>query len=220
MKSLLTAHHLNKSFIIDEQQIVILKDINLSIQSGEFVAIMGKSGSGKSTLLSLLAGLDHASSGQVMLAGDELGQMSEEQLALKRQKEIGFVFQSFHLIPTLNVEENITFPLNIARDHQPDKVDSLIKAVELNHRRHSFPNQLSGGEKQRTAIARALVTDPKILFADEPTGNLDEANAKQVIDLLLTLQKASGTALVVVTHDPALAARADRTLTIKDGQLQ
>lgn len=219
MNDLLKAENLSKSFPIDKESITVLNDVNLSIGAGEFVAIMGKSGSGKSTLLSLLAGLDQATAGQVTLAGVDLGQLTEEELAIKRQSDIGFVFQSFHLIPTLNVEENITFPLNIARKHDPEKVDALIDAVELSHRKHSFPNQLSGGEKQRTAIARALVTDPKILFADEPTGNLDEANAKQVIDLLLNLQKASGTALVIVTHDPALAALADRTIVIKDGQI-
>lgn len=220
MTTLLKTSQLNKSFPIGDDQIHVLKDINIDIKAGEFVAIMGKSGSGKSTLLSLLAGLDQATSGQVILADEDLGQLSEEQLAIKRQSDIGFVFQSFHLIPTLNVEENIAFPLNIARQHDPEKVNTLIEAVELSHRKNSFPNQLSGGEKQRTAIARALVTDPKILFADEPTGNLDEANAKQVIDLLLNLQKASGTALIIVTHDPALAALADRTITIKDGQIE
>ncbi len=217
--TLLRTQNLNKSFPIGDDQINVLKGININIEAGEFVAIMGKSGSGKSTLLSLLAGLDQATSGQVILADEDLGQLSEEQLAIKRQSDIGFVFQSFHLIPTLNVEENIAFPLNIARQHNPEKVDALIEAVELAHRKKSFPNQLSGGEKQRTAIARALVTDPKILFADEPTGNLDETNAKQVIELLLNLQKASGTALIIVTHDPALAALADRTITIKDGQI-
>ncbi|WP_154223758.1 ABC transporter ATP-binding protein [Marinicella rhabdoformis] len=217
--AVLTAHNIHKSFKIENRQLDILKDISLSIADGEFVAIMGKSGSGKSTLLSILAGLDQTSSGHVVLNGDDLSKLSEEDLAVKRQSDIGFVFQSFHLIPTLSVAENIAFPLSIARNPNPDRVEELINAVELSHRSDSMPNQLSGGEKQRTAIARALVASPKILFADEPTGNLDEKNAKQVMQLLLNLQQASSTALIIVTHDPALAAMADRTITIKDGQL-
>lgn len=219
IKSVLEATHIDKSFQIDETRIEVLKDISLSVQSGEFVAIMGKSGSGKSTLLSLLAGLDQPTAGQIKLNGDDLTHMSEEQLALKRQSDIGFVFQSFHLIPTLSVRENIEFPLSIARKQNPEKVKDLLEAVELSHRAGSFPHQLSGGEKQRTAIARALVANPKILFADEPTGNLDEKNADQVMQLLLNLQQAFNTALVIVTHDPGLAKLADRTITIVDGQL-
>ena len=218
-EQVLTATNINKSFALDDSEIVVLENISLHVKQGEFVAIMGKSGSGKSTLLSILAGLDQPTAGQVMLNGDELTNMSEEALALKRQSDIGFVFQSFHLIPTLSVYENIEFPLSIARKHNPNRVNELIKAVELDHRKSSFPHQLSGGEKQRTAIARALVAQPKILFADEPTGNLDEKNANQVMQLLLELQKAFNTALVIVTHDPSLAALADRTITIVDGQL-
>jgi putative ABC transport system ATP-binding protein len=218
-EQVLTATNISKSFALDDSEIVVLENISLHVKQGEFVAIMGKSGSGKSTLLSILAGLDQPTAGQVKLNGDELTNMSEEALALKRQSDIGFVFQSFHLIPTLSVYENIEFPLSIARKQEPSRVNELIKAVELDHRKSSFPHQLSGGEKQRTAIARALVAQPKILFADEPTGNLDEKNADQVMQLLLELQKAFNTALVIVTHDPALAALADRTITIVDGQL-
>ena len=218
-QTVLTASHLHKAFALDGDTIPILQDISLSVNTGEFVAIMGKSGSGKSTLLSLLAGLDQPTSGEVTLNGDDLTRMSEEQLAVKRQSDIGFVFQSFHLIPTLNVTENIAFPLNIARKSNQERVDELVNAVELTHRKHSFPHQLSGGEKQRTAIARALVSQPKILFADEPTGNLDEKNADQVMQLLIDLQQAFNTALVIVTHDPGLAAMADRTITLVDGQL-
>jgi len=218
-QTVLTASHLHKSFALDGDTIPVLEDISLSVNTGEFVAIMGKSGSGKSTLLSLLAGLDQPTSGVVTLNGDDMTRMSEEQLAVKRQSDIGFVFQSFHLIPTLNVTENIAFPLNIARKSNQERVDELVSAVELTHRKHSFPHQLSGGEKQRTAIARALVSQPKILFADEPTGNLDEKNADQVMQLLVDLQQAFNTALVIVTHDPGLAAMADRTITLVDGQL-
>ena len=218
-QTVLTASHLHKSFALDGDTIPVLEDISLSVNTGEFVAIMGKSGSGKSTLLSLLAGLDQPTSGVVTLNGDDMTRMSEEQLAVKRQSDIGFVYQSFHLIPTLNVTENIAFPLNIARKSNQERVDELVSAVELTHRKHSFPHQLSGGEKQRTAIARALVSQPKILFADEPTGNLDEKNADQVMQLLVDLQQAFNTALVIVTHDPGLAAMADRTITLVDGQL-
>lgn len=218
-ENLLTAENISKAFAIDDHPIEVLKDISLHVQQGEFVAIMGKSGSGKSTLLSILAGLDQPSSGKVVLNGEDLTGMSEEDLALKRQSDIGFVFQSFHLIPTLSVRENIEFPLNIARKQDDERVIDLIEAVELSHRVNSFPHQLSGGEKQRTAIARALVANPKILFADEPTGNLDGKNADQVMSLLLNLQQAFNTALVIVTHDPALAQKADRTITIVDGQL-
>ena len=217
--AVLRAENVEKSFQLDALRIDVLNDISLQVKQGEFVAIMGKSGSGKSTLLSLLAGLDQPTRGLITLNGDDLTQMSEEELALKRQADIGFVFQSFHLIPTLTVQENIEFPLTIARNSNPERVKELIDAVELTHRTGSFPHQLSGGEKQRTAIARALVANPKILFADEPTGNLDEKNAEQVMQLLLSLQKAFNTALVIVTHDPGLAKLADRTITIVDGQL-
>ncbi|MCB1582123.1 MAG: ABC transporter ATP-binding protein [Xanthomonadales bacterium] len=218
-EQVLVAKGISKSFALENREIAVLKDIFLEVRQGEFVAIMGKSGSGKSTLLSILAGLDQPSSGKVVLNGDDLTTMSEEDLALKRQSDIGFVFQSFHLIPTLTVRENIEFPLNIARQQNDERVNELISAVELSHRENSFPHQLSGGEKQRTALARALVSKPQILFADEPTGNLDGKNAEQVLSLLLDLQQASNTALVVVTHDPGLAKRADRTITIVDGQL-
>ncbi len=218
-ENVLTANNIIKSFAIGDNHIQVLADISMYVKQGEFVAIMGKSGSGKSTLLSILAGLDQPTKGQVVLNGDDLTHMSEEDLALKRQSDIGFVFQSFHLIPTLSVQENIEFPLSIARKQDHDRVNELIQAVELGHRVNSFPHQLSGGEKQRTAIARALIAQPKILFADEPTGNLDGKNAEQVMNLLLDLQKAFNTALVIVTHDPSLAKLADRTITIVDGQL-
>jgi len=218
-ENVLTAESIYKSFALDDHEIKVLENISLQVKQGEFVAIMGKSGSGKSTLLSILAGLDQPTTGKVVLNGDDLTHMSEEDLALKRQSDIGFVFQSFHLIPTLTVQENITFPLSIARKQNPERVKELVDAVELGHRVNSFPHQLSGGEKQRTAIARALVAQPKILFADEPTGNLDEKNADQVMQLLLSLQKAFNTALVIVTHDSSLAQLADRTITIVDGQL-
>lgn len=216
---LLTASQLNKTVQVGEQTLSIIKDVNIHINAGEFVVIMGKSGSGKSTLLGLLAALDYPDSGTVELAGQMLSSLDEDALAVIRQQDMGFVFQSFHLLPTLTVAENIAFPLDIARRPNPAQVDALIDAVDLGHRRYSLPNQLSGGEQQRTAVARALVSHPKIVFADEPTGNLDEQNADQVMQLLLDLRQQVGSALVVVTHDPALAKMADRVITMHDGRI-
>lgn len=216
---LLTASQLNKTVQVGEQTLSIIKDVDIYVNAGEFVVIMGKSGSGKSTLLGLLAALDYPDSGTVSLAGQMLSSLNEDALAVIRQHDMGFVFQSFHLLPTLTVAENIAFPLDIARRPNPARVDELMDAVDLGHRRHSLPNQLSGGEQQRTAVARALVSHPKIVFADEPTGNLDEQNADQVMQLLLDLRQQVGSALVVVTHDPALAEMADRVITMHDGRI-
>ena len=218
-EALLTANKLNKTVQVGEQTLSIIKDVDIYVNAGEFVVIMGKSGSGKSTLLGLLAALDYPDSGTVELAGQMLSSLDEDALAVIRQHDMGFVFQSFHLLPTLTVAENIAFPLDIARRPNPARVDELIDAVDLAHRRHSLPNQLSGGEQQRTAVARALVSHPKIVFADEPTGNLDEQNADQVMQLLLDLRQQVGSALVVVTHDPALAEMADRVITMHDGRI-
>ncbi|WP_367104758.1 ABC transporter ATP-binding protein [uncultured Psychrobacter sp.] len=215
--ALLTAANLNKTVQVGEQSLAIIKDVSIHVNAGEFVVIMGKSGSGKSTLLGLLAALDYPDSGSVKLGEQTLSSLDEDALAAIRQRDMGFVFQSFHLLPTLTVAENIAFPLDIARRPDSARVDELIDAVGLGHRRDSLPNQLSGGEQQRTAVARALVSRPKIVFADEPTGNLDEQNADQVMQLLLDLRQQTGSALVVVTHDPALAEMADRVITMHDG---
>ena len=218
-QALLTASQLNKTVQVGEQKLSIIKDVDIYVNAGEFVVIMGKSGSGKSTLLGLLAALDYPDSGTVSLANQTLSSLDEDALAVIRQQDMGFVFQSFHLLPTLTVAENIAFPLDIARRPNPARVNELIDAVDLGHRRNSLPNQLSGGEQQRTAVARALVSHPKIVFADEPTGNLDEQNADQVMQLLLDLRQQVGSALVVVTHDPALAEMADRVITMHDGRI-
>ena len=217
--ALLTATKLNKTVHVGDQSLSIIKDVDIHVNAGEFVVIMGKSGSGKSTLLGLLAALDYPDSGDVKLAGQALSRLNEDDLAVIRQRDMGFVFQSFYLLPTLTVAENIAFPLDIARRPDAARVDELIEAVDLGHRRHSLPNQLSGGEQQRTAVARALVSRPKIVFADEPTGNLDEQNANQVMQLLLDLRQKTGSALVVVTHDSALADMADRVITMHDGRI-
>lgn len=216
---LLMGTELTKTVQVGEQTLAIIKDVNIHVNAGEFVVIMGKSGSGKSTLLGLLAALDYPDNGSVELSEQTLSSLDEDSLAVIRQRDMGFVFQSFHLLPTLTVAENIAFPLDIARRPNKVRVDELIEAVGLGHRRNSLPNQLSGGEQQRTAVARALVAQPKIVFADEPTGNLDEQNAAQVMQLLLNLRQQVGSALVVVTHDPALAAMADRVITMHDGRV-
>ena len=216
---LLSASKLTKTVQVGEQTLSIIKDVDIHVNAGEFVVIMGKSGSGKSTLLGLLAALDYPDSGSVTLSGQALNALDEDALAVIRQRDMGFVFQSFHLLPTLTVAENIAFPLDIARRPDKARVDELIEAVGLHHRRDSLPNQLSGGEQQRTAVARALVSHPKIVFADEPTGNLDEQNANQVMQLLLDLRQQVGSALVVVTHDAALAEMADRVMTMHDGRI-
>ncbi|WP_201577709.1 MULTISPECIES: ABC transporter ATP-binding protein [Psychrobacter] len=216
---LLRATGLTKTVSVGERSLTIIKDVDIHVNAGEFVVIMGKSGSGKSTLLGLLAALDYPNSGSVKLAEQTLSSLDEDKLAAIRQRDMGFVFQSFHLLPTLTVAENIAFPLDIARRPDAARVDELIEAVGLGHRRDSLPSQLSGGEQQRTAVARALVSRPKIVFADEPTGNLDEQNADQVMQLLLDLRQQTGSALVVVTHDPALAEMADRVITMHDGMI-
>lgn len=218
-EALLCANRLNKTVQVGDQSLTIIKDVDIQVNAGEFVVIMGKSGSGKSTLLGLLAALDYPDSGTVELAKQPLTMLDEDALAAIRQRDMGFVFQSFHLLPTLTVAENIAFPLDIARRPDAARVTELIDAVGLSHRRNSLPSQLSGGEQQRTAVARALVSRPKIVFADEPTGNLDEQNADQVMQLLLDLRKQTGSALVVVTHDPALAEMADRVITMHDGAI-
>jgi putative ABC transport system ATP-binding protein len=217
--ALLVGSQLNKTVQVGEQSLSIIKDVNIYVNAGEFVVIMGKSGSGKSTLLGLLAALDYPDSGSVKLADQTLSTLDEDALAVIRQRDMGFVFQSFHLLPTLTVAENIAFPLDIARRPNKARVNELIEAVGLGHRRNSLPSQLSGGEQQRTAVARALVSQPKIVFADEPTGNLDEQNADQVMKLLLDLRQQDGSALVVVTHDAALAKMADRVITMHDGRI-
>ena len=216
---LLRATGLTKTVSVGERSLTIIKDVDIHVNAGEFVVIMGKSGSGKSTLLGLLAALDYPNSGSVKLGEQTLSNLDEDKLAAIRQRDMGFVFQSFHLLPTLTVAENIAFPLDIARRPDAARVDELIDAVGLGHRRDSLPSQLSGGEQQRTAVARALVSRPKIVFADEPTGNLDEQNADQVMQLLLDLRQQTGSALVVVTHDPALAEMADRVITMHDGMI-
>jgi len=197
----------------------ILKGIDLEIPSGQFAAIMGPSGSGKSTLLGLLAGLDTATSGSILLDGQQIVGLSEDKLATVRGRKIGFVFQSYNLIPTLTAEENVLLPAELQGlgvEYEQRGIE-LLARVGLSDRRDHYPVQLSGGEQQRVALARAFLMRPPILFADEPTGNLDSANGKQVLDLLLDLNGREGTTLVLVTHDRELALYATRRITLRDG---
>ena len=200
-------------------RVEILRGIDLAIPKGQFAAIMGPSGSGKSTLLGLLAGLDSATSGQVLLDGVDITGLTEDQMAEVRGRKIGFVFQSFQLIPTLTAEENVLLPAELAGvgAENEQRARELLERVGLSERMDHYPVQLSGGEQQRVALARAFVTKPPILLADEPTGNLDGKTGQQVLDLLLELNRVEGTTLVLVTHDPGLAAHADRIITLKDG---
>jgi putative ABC transport system ATP-binding protein len=198
----------------------ILKDINIHIGHGEAVGLVGPSGSGKSTLMMVMAGLEAVDSGAVVIAGKELGKMSENALARFRGRNIGIVFQSFHLIPTMTALENVAVPLDLAgAEDAEDIARSELISVGLGHRLNHYPVQLSGGEQQRVAIARALAPNPSILMADEPTGNLDEMTGKQIIDLLFAERLKRGTTFVLVTHDGALASRCGRTLRLRSGRI-
>jgi putative ABC transport system ATP-binding protein len=197
----------------------ILRGIDFAIPRGQFVAIMGPSGSGKSTLLGLLAGLDTPSAGQVILDGQQIQNLHEDEVALLRGRKIGFVFQSYQLVPTLTAEENVLLPLDLAGDGDAGAVRArqLLGRVGLADRFDHYPVQLSGGEQQRVALARAFVSKPPLVMADEPTGNLDSANGRHVLDMLVELNRAEHTTLLLVTHDRDLASRADRLITLQDG---
>jgi putative ABC transport system ATP-binding protein len=201
-------------------ELEILKGINLEIKSGEVVAIIGASGSGKSTLLGLLAGLDEASDGKVIIGDTELGALDEDGRALFRGREIGFVFQSFQLLPALTALENVMLPLEMqGQGDARVQADHFLERVGLAERTDHYPRQMSGGEQQRVAIARAFASKPRILFADEPTGNLDTATGQRIVDLLFELNREEGTTLVLVTHDLKLAERCDRRLELEAGAL-
>jgi len=224
MPPMIVVEGLRKSIRTGTRTVEILKGIDFSIPRGEFAAIMGASGSGKSTLLGLLAGLDSPSEGNVLLNGTAISYLAEDKLAQVRGKTIGFVFQSYQLIPTLTALENVLLPYELndeSGDRRAglDRARELLVSVGLEDRLDHYPVQLSGGEQQRVALARAFILRPPIVLADEPTGNLDTTNGQAVLDLLLSLNHAEGTTLVLVTHDPALAAHATRVLTMRDGLL-
>lgn len=218
--NIVQAEALGKQVSSPEGILTILDDINLSIKQGESLAVIGVSGSGKSTLLGLLAGLDMPTSGRVILGGIDLNELNEDGRAQIRNKSVGFVFQSFHLLPGLTALENTALPLELAGAEQAESLaKQKLDEVGLSERIHHYPNQLSGGEQQRVAIARAFAGDPQILFADEPTGNLDQKTAQRIIDLLFKMNRDNGTTLIMVTHDNAIADHCDRQVVIAGGQL-
>lgn len=200
--------------------LTILADVSLEIPDGQFVAITGASGSGKSTLLGLLAGLDAPSSGEILIDGESITQMSEDGLAQLRSDKLGFIFQSFHLIPSLTAFENIMIPLEIRGEKDArERATKLLEEVDLTNRGHHYPNELSGGEQQRVAIARAFANNPKILLADEPTGNLDSRNGNHIFELMTALHDNKKTTLILVTHDQELAEKAQRQIRLRDGRV-
>ena len=210
----------SRRFTSGERSIEVLSSVNFGIAPGETVAIVGPSGSGKTTLLGLCAGLDTPTSGTVQLVGGNLGEMSEDQRAILRRDKVGFVFQNFELIPTLTALENVAIPLDLRNvSDATQKAQEFLNRVGLEHRAHHYPTQLSGGEQQRVAIARAFVHNPEIVFADEPTGNLDEETGSNVEKLLFNLNKERGTTLVLVTHNLDLAAKAHRVIELKSGKI-
>ena len=217
-KIVLEAKNVSKTVTSPEGRLTILSDVSLSVRTGETLAIVGASGAGKSTLLALLAGLDSPSTGRVLIAGTDLSELDEDGRAAIRGRHVGFVFQSFHLIPSLTAAENVMLPLELGG--RPDARQAALAAlaqVGLTPRVAHYPRQLSGGEQQRVAIARAFVTHPAVLFADEPTGNLDTATGQRITDLLFDLNRSLGSTLVLVTHDRALAGRCSRVLELDAG---
>ena len=219
-QNILQAQAVEKVVTLGQETIRILEPISLSIKAGQSLAIVGESGSGKSTLLGLLAGLDQPSAGCIHLAGHELTSLDEDQRASLRAQYVGFVFQSFQLMPNLTALENVMLPLELRDDDKPkERAIEMLDHVGLGHRLKHYPKQLSGGEQQRVAVARAFVTRPALLFADEPTGNLDRATGGRIVDLLFQLNEENNTTLVLVTHDGSLAARCEKEITIDAGRL-
>jgi putative ABC transport system ATP-binding protein len=220
--AILAVRNITKIIDSGTHRVEILRGIDFEVPAGQFVAIMGASGSGKSTLLGLLAGLDTATSGSIILDGTDITGLGEDQLAVVRGRKIGFVFQSYQLIPTLTAEENVLLPHELLGGSTASgtvRARELLESVGLGDRMDHYPVQLSGGEQQRVALARAFMAKPPILMADEPTGNLDSVNGQVVLDLLLTLNRRENTTLVLVTHDQALASRANRIITLSDGKI-
>jgi putative ABC transport system ATP-binding protein len=216
----LECRKLSKRLASGSREIALLTDVDLAVAPGEFVAVVGPSGSGKSTLLGLLAGLDRPSSGEVLIDGRAIQDLGQDELARLRREGVGFVFQSFQLLANFTARENVMLPLELAGHAEPRReADRLLSAVGLSERGHHYPSQLSGGEQQRVALARAFAARPAILFADEPTGNLDSETGRSILDRLVELRAREGTTLVLVTHDPAVAALADRTIRLAAGRV-
>ncbi len=220
MSKILKISNLKKTYTSGSRSLTVISDINFDIEKGTIFSIVGPSGSGKTTLLGLCAGLDEPTSGKVELCGEDLQSLSEDDRARLRNKEVGFIFQNFQLLPTLTALENVIVPLELQGNSNAKSIgEELLEKVGLKDRMHHYPTQLSGGEQQRVAIARAFSNNPSILFADEPTGNLDEATGENVIQLLFDLNKQAGTTLVIITHDLELANRTQQILRLKGGKI-
>ncbi len=220
MSKILKIKGLEKTYTSGSKQLTVLHDISFEVEKGQTFSIVGPSGSGKTTLLGLCAGLDRPNSGSVELCGQDLGTLSEDECAQLRNKEVGFIFQNFQLLPTLTALENVSVPLELqGAKHAAITAAELLEKVGLGDRKHHYPSQLSGGEQQRVALARAFSNAPSILFADEPTGNLDEDTGEKVIQLLFELNKDAGTTLVIISHDLDLANRTQQILRLKGGQI-
>lgn len=220
MSKILKISNLKKTYTSGSRSLTVISDINFDIEKGTIFSIVGPSGSGKTTLLGLCAGLDEPTSGKVDLCGEDLQSLSEDDRARLRNKEVGFIFQNFQLLPTLTALENVIVPLELQGNSNAKSIgEELLEKVGLKDRMHHYPTQLSGGEQQRVAIARAFSNNPSILFADEPTGNLDEATGENVIQLLFDLNKQAGTTLVIITHDLELANRTQQILRLKGGKI-
>ncbi len=220
---LIQASQLTRRYQVGKAVVAALSEVDLTVPAGEFTALVGPSGSGKSTLLNLIGGLDHPSSGEIRVNGLSLGAADEPELMRYRRERVGFIFQSFNLLPTLTALENVEAPLMLAevsRRERRERAQALLESVGLEARTHHKPNELSGGEKQRVAIARALANRPVLLLADEPTGNLDSKTGRAVLDLLCGLLAAQGLTLIMVTHDPEIAAHAHRIIHLRDGRIQ
>ena len=219
--AILTASHLKKYYGKDESLVKALDDVNVSIEEGQFAAVIGTSGSGKSTLLNMLGGLDVPTSGSVQIEGNKLEEMSEEQLTVFRRKRIGFIFQNYNLIPYLTAYENIVLPVRLDGKKEDKKfLKEIVNFLELDGKLSNYPSHLSGGQQQRVAIARALITKPALLLCDEPTGNLDSRTSDKVIDLLKMTSEKFHQTIVMITHNPEIAQKADRRIRIEDGRSQ
>lgn len=217
---ILNVENLNKIYGKGENEVKAVNNISFSVEKGEFVAIVGASGSGKSTLLHLLGGVDRPTSGRVFIDGQDIYKLNDEQLAIFRRRQVGLIYQFYNLIPILNVEENITLPCNLdGKEVKQEKLDEMLKTLKLENRRKHLPNELSGGQQQRVSIGRAIINNPAIMLADEPTGNLDSKASEEIISLLRLSNKKYNQTVIVITHDEKIALEADRVITIDDGRI-
>lgn len=217
---ILKVEHLTKTYGKGTTKVIALNDVSFSVNKGEFVAIVGASGSGKSTLLHLLGGVDRPTSGKVLIDGNDIYKMNDDNLAIFRRRQIGLIYQFYNLIPILDVEENITLPRDLDNNPvEPEKLEELLNTLGLEKRRKHLPNELSGGQQQRTSIGRALITNPSLVLADEPTGNLDSKASDEIVSLLKSSNKKYNQTIIMITHDLEIAKNADRIITIEDGKI-